>query len=157
MDTHMYPSAGDNSDALYIVAPAYNEEETIETFVEDWYPVVARHPGNGRSRLIIVNDGSRDNTYARLMEMKKTRPCLTVLTKPNGGHGHGYRQALARAEKGAQGLTQTYIFQTGRRAHAGQESRRKNGRTLEMKTKAFFCLSVLSLPEARCRQGEYHV
>lgn len=116
METLIHPSAGDDSDVLYIVAPAYNEEETIRQFVEDWYPVVTRHPGNGKSRLIIVNDGSRDNTYARLMELKETRPCLTVLTKPNGGHGpavlYGYRNALARAEKGTQGLTHVYLFQT---------------------------------------------
>jgi len=53
------PSAGDDSDVLYIVAPAYNVEETIRQFVEGWYPVVTRHPGNGKSRLTIVNDGSR--------------------------------------------------------------------------------------------------
>jgi len=93
------PSAGDDSDVLYIVAPAYNVEETIRQFVEGWYPVVTRHPGNGKSRLTIVNDGSRDNTYARLMELKETRPCLTVLTRfPLRAHSRfcGYASSLFR-------------------------------------------------------------
>lgn len=27
-------------DILYIVAPAYNEEENIELFVREWYPII---------------------------------------------------------------------------------------------------------------------
>lgn len=33
---------------LYIVIPAYNEEENIETCINDWYPIVEKH--NGRIR-----------------------------------------------------------------------------------------------------------
>ena len=32
-------------DILYIVIPAYNESETIESVINDWYPVVEKHNG----------------------------------------------------------------------------------------------------------------
>ncbi len=95
-------------DVLYIVIPAYNEEENIAQVVEDWYPVVERHSGDGASRLVIIDDGSRDSTYAILQKMAADRPLLQPVTKPNAGHGatvlYGYRYAL---EQNAD-----YIFQT---------------------------------------------
>ncbi len=95
-------------DVLYIVVPAYNEEQNIENLVKDWYPVVQEHDGNGASRLVVINDGSKDHTYQKLQELAQTRPLLMPLTKQNGGHGatvlHGYRYAL---EQGAD-----YVFQT---------------------------------------------
>ena len=95
-------------ETLYIVIPAYNEEDNIEQCVNDWYPVVENHMGEGTSRLIIINDGSKDSTYEKLQDLEKTHPLLTALTKPNGGHGstvlYGYRYAI---EQGAE-----WIFQT---------------------------------------------
>ena len=64
------------AEILYIVIPAYNEEENIEQCVNDWYPVVESHDGEGSSRLVIVNDGSKDRTYEKLQELAKTRPLL---------------------------------------------------------------------------------
>ena len=46
-------------DKLFIVIPAYNEEENIRQVVEDWYPVVEKHNGGGESRLVIIDDGSK--------------------------------------------------------------------------------------------------
>ncbi len=93
-------------DKLYIVIPAYNEEENIEDVVKDWYPIVEKV--GGESRLVIINDGSKDSTYEKLLELKEGRPLFEPLTKENGGHGatvlYGYNYAL---DKGAD-----YIFQT---------------------------------------------
>ncbi len=95
-------------DTLYIVIPAYNESENVKRTIEEWCPVVEKHNGGGASRLVIINDGSRDDTYEIASAECETHPLLTVLTKPNGGHGstvlYGYRYAL---ENGAD-----YIFQT---------------------------------------------
>ncbi len=93
---------------LYIVIPAYNESENIEKVICDWYPIIEKHNGNGDSRLVIINDGSKDNTYELLCELAKDRPLLQPITKPNGGHGstvlYGYRHAIeSKAD---------YIFQT---------------------------------------------
>lgn len=94
-------------DKLYIVIPAYNEEANITNCISDWYPIVEKY-GGAESRLVIINDGSKDNTYARLLEYAKTRPLLLPLTKENGGHGStvlfGYRCAIANGAD--------YVFQT---------------------------------------------
>ncbi len=93
-------------ETLYIVIPAYNEQDTIETVIQDWYPI-AEKIGNG-SKLVIIDDGSKDNTYKIMQECAKTRDAFEPLTKPNGGHGatilYGYQHAL---DQGAD-----YIFQT---------------------------------------------
>ena len=95
-------------DKLYIVIPAYNEEENIGAVIEDWYPIVEKHNGNGESRLVIIDDGSKDDTYKIMCKYSEKYPFFTPITKPNGGHGatvlYGYNYAL---ENGAD-----YIFQT---------------------------------------------
>lgn len=95
-------------DCLYIVIPAYNEEENIRRVLEDWYPVVERHGGGGASRMVVVDDGSRDGTRKILDEFAAEHPLLVPLTKENGGHGAavlwGYRYAI---QNGAD-----YVFQT---------------------------------------------
>lgn len=91
---------------LYIVIPAYNESENIRQVIEQWYPVVERTGSD--SRLVIVNDGSKDNTYEIMKACAKSRPQFIPLTKANGGHGatvlYAYHYAL---DQGAD-----YIFQT---------------------------------------------
>lgn len=93
-------------ESLYIVMPAYNEESNIEKVIEHWYPVVEKI-GHG-SRLVIVDDGSKDSTFAKIKECEKERPQLIGLNKRNEGHGatvlYGYRYAI---EAGAD-----YVFQT---------------------------------------------
>lgn len=93
-------------DNLYIVIPAYNEEANIETVINDWYPVIEKI-GNG-SKLVIIDDGSKDSTYKKMLEAQKSKPLFEPITKPNGGHGatvlYGYQYAL---QQGAD-----YIFQT---------------------------------------------
>ena len=61
---------------LYIIIPAYNEEENIESLIKDWYPVIEKYNGNGESRLVIINDGSKDNTYEILKIYDKKSPYL---------------------------------------------------------------------------------
>ena len=96
------------SDILYIVMPAYNEAENIEQLIEDWYPVVQNHNGDGKSRMVIINDESKDNTFDLVQQKAKDKPLLVPLTKKNGGHGDtvlfGYRYAIAQGAD--------YIFQT---------------------------------------------
>ena len=63
---------------------------------------------NRNSRLVVINDGSKDNTYELLQNLAETRPLLEPMTKPNGGHGptliFGYKHAIAQRAD--------YIFQT---------------------------------------------
>ena len=93
---------------LYVIIPAYNEGMNIEQCIDDWYPIVEKYNGDGESRLVIINDGSKDDTYEIMQKHAKDKPLFQPLTKTNGGHGHtvlyGYRYAI---EQGAD-----YIFQT---------------------------------------------
>ena len=72
-------------DNLYIVMPAYNEEANIEEVVKEWHEVVTNV--GPESKLVVVNDGSKDNTYQKLLELKEKSPQLEALTKLNSGHG----------------------------------------------------------------------
>ena len=72
-------------DSLYIIMPAYNEEKNIGTVIEQWYPVVERIGGD--SRLVILNDGSKDATYKKIQNYQKNYDRLIGIDKPNEGHG----------------------------------------------------------------------
>lgn len=76
--------------------------------IDDWHLVVEKYNGDGNSRLVIIDDGSMDNTYKIMQEYAESRPLFQLITKPNVGHGatvlYGYKYAL---ENGAD-----YIFQT---------------------------------------------
>ena len=76
--------------SLYIVIPAYNESANIERTIDQWYPVVERHNDEGKSRLVIINDGSKDHTYQLLQKCAASRPLLIPLDKPNGGHSENW-------------------------------------------------------------------
>lgn len=94
-------------DRLYIVIPAYNEQETIKQVIEEWYPIVEKI--GKESRLVIVDDGSKDDTYKIMKECaSEGKNQFIPLTKVNGGHGatvlYAYEYAL---KHGAD-----YVFQT---------------------------------------------
>lgn len=97
---------------IYFVMPAYNEGENIVETVRGWYPIVEKvNNKNGvEARLVIADDGSKDDTYQKMMELSSCGkfPLFEPLTKPNGGHGQTvlflYRHALANGAD--------YIFQT---------------------------------------------
>lgn len=73
-------------DTLYIVMPAYNEEETVTTVIEEWYPVIEEFGEEG-SRLVVADSGSTDRTHEILKELQKTHPKLEVLSDTGKFHG----------------------------------------------------------------------
>ncbi|MEG1300328.1 MAG: glycosyltransferase family 2 protein [Erysipelotrichaceae bacterium] len=85
-------------DTLYIVIPAYNEEENIERVINDWYPIIEKYNGEGKSRLIIMNDGSKDKTFEIMEKLAIDKPLFLPITKENSGHGstvlYGYNYAI---------------------------------------------------------------
>ena len=93
-------------DKLFIIIPAYNEEEMISSVIEQWHKVAVL--AGEESRLVVIDDGSRDKTYEIMEKCQKKFPQLIALTKENEGHGatirFGYEYAI---EAGAD-----YIFQT---------------------------------------------
>ena len=93
-------------DKLFVIIPAYNEQDTIEQVVREWYPCIAC--AEEGSKLVVLDDGSKDSTLKRLKELEGELKDLTVIHKENSGHGptilKGYKYAI---EQGAD-----YIFQT---------------------------------------------
>ena len=96
-------------DTLYIVMPAYNEEANIEDVIKQWHPVCERISQEGNeAKLVIANDGSKDNTFAIMQGLCKQYSHLLPIDKPNSGHGatvlYLYRYAI---NAGA-----NFVFQT---------------------------------------------
>lgn len=70
---------------LYIVMPAYNEEDNIENVVREWYPIIEKM--NNNSKLVIADSGSVDKTHNILQKLKKELPMLEILENTNKQHG----------------------------------------------------------------------
>ncbi len=91
---------------LYVVMPAYNEEKNIEKVVRSWHAVIEKI--DKTARLLIVDDGSRDDTYNIIWDLQRELPQMEFQYKENSGHGatvlFAYNYAIARGA--------TYIFQT---------------------------------------------
>ena len=64
-------------DSLFIVMPAYNEEENIESVVRHWYAVLAGK--NEKSRLVVADYGSTDKTHVILENLQKELVQLEIL------------------------------------------------------------------------------
>ena len=92
------------SPRLSVVIPAYNEQESLDDTVK---AVVAALPEPARSQLVIVNDGSSDNTLSVAHNIAASCPAMVVVVDrtTNGGMG----QALASGFEKATGDVITWI------------------------------------------------
>lgn len=72
-------------DSLYVVMPAYNEEQNIEYAVKTWYSVLDGKDPN--SRLVVADSGSSDRTHEILSELQLQYPQLVVLSNTEKQHG----------------------------------------------------------------------
>lgn len=90
----------------WFVMPVYNESHAIGRVVDEWHRVVVKLSRD--ARLLLVNDGSTDDTSAVLNVLRPEYPQLVIVEKPNSGHGpsclFAYRYAL---DHGAD-----WVFQT---------------------------------------------
>jgi glycosyltransferase involved in cell wall biosynthesis len=82
--------------SVSIVIPAYNAGRHIEGVLLR----VAALTGCDLGRVIVVNDGSRDDTAARVRAVRFTRCPLTLLDRPrNGGYGAAMKVGLEAARR----------------------------------------------------------
>ena len=93
-------------DKLYLVMPAYNEEDNIEEVVASWYPVLKL--GSADSRLVVADSGSTDRTHQILENMKQKYPKLVILEDTEKQHG----PKVIALYKYAIGQKADFIFQT---------------------------------------------
>lgn len=88
--------------------PAYNEAQVIQQVITTWSAFLDTHFASDEALLLVVNDGSRDETGSILDACTSVFPRLRVIHQVNGGHGnavlHAYRAALE--------LQPEFIFQT---------------------------------------------
>ncbi|MCR4611510.1 MAG: glycosyltransferase family 2 protein [Lachnospiraceae bacterium] len=94
-------------ESLYIVMPAYNEEDNIESVIRQWYPLLEGKGEN--SRLVIADSGCSDNTHNIILRMQKEGfSKLKAFSKGDKQHGpkvlNLYRYAIRHGAD--------YIFQT---------------------------------------------
>jgi glycosyltransferase involved in cell wall biosynthesis len=84
---------------LILVMPVYNEEGCITPVVDSWRETLAGLAAD--YELLVLDDGSTDRT-AEALAAYKDDPRVTVVRKPNSGHGPtilaGYRRAVEMGE-----------------------------------------------------------
>ena len=76
---------GKVEDILFIVMPAYNEGENIRAVIEAWSKVLKDK--SKKSRLVVADSGSTDDTHKILLELQKTDKQIEILEKTNQYHG----------------------------------------------------------------------
>ncbi len=78
---------------ISILVPAYNEgvviQRTIMQLTQMDYPTF---------EIIVIDDGSKDNTYDLAMETAKRHPQVRVYTKPNAGKARALNYGIAHAK-----------------------------------------------------------
>ena len=85
-----------NKNNLAIIIPVFNEQDIIEKVINDWLFVAKKFDGF----IIVINDGSSDNSLKILNKISKKNNRLMVINKKNSGHGPsvytGYKIALKK-------------------------------------------------------------
>jgi len=93
---------------LVVVIPAYNEEACIRQVVSNWISGISNIIPNDHFKLLIINDGSKDQTGSILDELSGEFPNLITKHQLNGGHGNaiynGYQMAVE--------MNPAFVFQT---------------------------------------------
>jgi dolichyl-phosphate beta-glucosyltransferase len=79
-----------------VVVPAFNEERRLPRYLRE---VLAYFDGRGEGyEVLVVDDGSRDATAARVRALAAGHPALALLVLPeNRGKGHAVRHGMLRA------------------------------------------------------------
>jgi dolichyl-phosphate beta-glucosyltransferase len=80
-----------------IVLPAYNESERIVATVESIFAFAAQK--SWQTEIIVVNDGSTDDTAEVVRRCAATRPGVRLLQNPgNRGKGYSVRHGMLQAQ-----------------------------------------------------------
>jgi glycosyltransferase involved in cell wall biosynthesis len=80
-----------------VVIPAYNAARHLRAVVQR----VLAHPPPDLGAIVVVDDGSRDDTAAVAGQLAAAEPRLQLLRRPaNGGYGAAMKDGLAAAQTG---------------------------------------------------------
>ncbi len=91
------------SDVLYIVVPCYNEEEVLPTtakhLAKKLEKLISDKKVSNKSRVLFVNDGSRDKTWDIITALHKENPLFSgVNLSRNRGHQNALLAGLMTAK-----------------------------------------------------------
>ena len=86
---------------LYVVLPAYNEEESIGNLL-DRIEYYLEDSNIEKYKIVVCNDGSRDRTQDILLDYQKRMPLEIVLHEVNKGLGPTIRDGLLYASQAAE-------------------------------------------------------
>ena len=94
----------DMEDILYIVVPCYNEEEvlpeTSRRLKEKLEALMAAGTISRESRVLFVNDGSKDKTWQLIEELHQSSPIFSgVDLSRNRGHQNALLAGLMTAKE----------------------------------------------------------
>ncbi len=88
-------SGKDSPPFLSIIVPAYNEASRIEGTLEQIATYLHSRPFS--AELLVVDDGSFDDTARRVEEMARPDGCIRLLRTPHRGKGHAVKSGMAAA------------------------------------------------------------
>jgi dolichol-phosphate mannosyltransferase len=97
----------ENNLKLAIVIPVYNESGCIEKVIRSWGTFIQQYLPNESFKIIVVNDGSKDQTPQILDALSSELNYLQVVHQKNGGHGN----AVLNGYKIATTLHPEWVFQ----------------------------------------------
>jgi glycosyltransferase involved in cell wall biosynthesis len=88
-----------NQMKLSIIIPVYNEEDSIKDTIDELESYMNGYAGDDSWELILVNDGSRDNTLKIINSEKQNKPWLKIVDLgANFGRGMALRNGLTEAK-----------------------------------------------------------
>ena len=76
--------------SISVLIPAYNEQDSLRGTVES----VLKSEYKNIREVIIINDGSKDNTLKIALELQKKHPKVRVLNKKNSGKADSLNKAI---------------------------------------------------------------
>lgn len=76
------------------LVPAYNEERNIEKTIDCLLKI--DYP-KSKKEIIIINDGSKDNTLKIARKLEARNSCIKVIDKPNSGKANSLNLAIKHA------------------------------------------------------------
>src|SRR3989338_10169225 len=82
---------------ISFVIPVYNEELNIGNVLKDLCAVVSERP-NWNAEVIVIEDGSTDNTYPTLLKCLKKYPSVQLIRhKKNLGYNQSLRDGISKS------------------------------------------------------------
>ena len=100
----MSKERGEKMKVLYVVVPCYNEEEVLEETTrqlkEKMESLIKDKKISKESRVMYVNDGSKDNTWKMIEEISEKEKLFTGISlSRNRGHQNALLGGLMTAKK----------------------------------------------------------